>query len=96
MNHFGEFANEKALDGEKMRIDDAVGHEVTVLAYQTSKSHYGNSDNGMYVKIQIMLNGKKKIIFTGSGILMRQCQEYADKIPFLATIVKPDKYYSFS
>lgn len=95
MNRFGEFANEKALDGEKMRIDDAVGHEVTVLAYQTSRSRYG-SDNGMYVKIQIMMGGKKRIIFTGSGILMRQCQEYADKIPFIATIVKPDKYYSFS
>jgi hypothetical protein len=49
-----------------------------------------------YLSLQIEINGEKFVIFTGSRVLAEQVEKYKDKIPFLAKIVKIDRYYSLS
>lgn len=96
MERFSDFANEQALDGEKMRIDDIVGKEISVLAYEIHESRYKKNSSAKCLKLQFEVDGKRHVTFTGSQVLMRQCEHYKEHLPFIATIVKPDKYYSFS
>jgi hypothetical protein len=42
------------------------------------------------------MDGKRKIIFTGSGILIEQLEKYADRLPFEAEIKQIDRFYSFA
>lgn len=46
--------------------------------------------------LQIEFDGEKRIVFTGSSVLMRQAEKHREQMPFLATIAKNDKYYTFS
>lgn len=93
---FCDFADEKPLEGEKVKIDNILGKEITVLAYQIAESKFRRDSTSEYLKLQFELDGKKHIIFTGSGVLARQCEKYKEHLPFTAVIVKPDRYYTFS
>lgn len=66
--------------------------EIVVCAYRITDSKYGE---GSCLKLQFELDGEKHVLFTGSNVLIRQCEQYADRMPFLARIVKPGKYYTF-
>ena len=95
MKRFKDFAKEQALDGDKIRLDDILDHEILVIAHQITGSKY--SDNGkICLKLQFELQGERHILFTGSTVLARQAEEYKDEMPFLATIKKVDNYYTFS
>ena len=50
------------------------------------------------MQFQFKLDNQVCVAFTGSAVLMDQMQSARenDKIPFVGTIVKIDKYYSFS
>lgn len=95
MQKFSDFAKEKALDGGKARIDDILGKEIIVLAYHVGASRYKQGGNSSYLKLQFELDGKRRVLFTGSGVLIRQCEQYGEQMPFAASIVKSGKYYSF-
>jgi len=40
--------------------------------------------------------GEKRVFFTGSDILIEQMEKYGSEIPFLTTIKKIDRYYTFT
>lgn len=46
--------------------------------------------------IQFKLDGVDYIVFTGSRVLMNQCEKYKDEMPFGAKIEKVNKYYTFT
>ena len=92
MERFSDFSKEDVLDGEKVQIDKVLGKDIVVLGYRISESKYGN---GKCLELQFETDGKKHILFTGSAVLMRQCEQYHDKMPFIAQIAKPSKYYTF-
>jgi len=81
------------LDGDKLKMKDIEGKEIEVLAYRIANSKY---NNGQCVTIQFRLDGKVHVAFTGSSVLLEQCEKYKDMIPFLATIKKIHKYYTFT
>jgi len=93
MKKFGDFAKETILDGTKIRIDDVINKEITILNHsiKTSKLKDGN-----YLTLQIEKDDKKYVIFTGSLVLIDQIKKYKDEIPFLTTIRKINKYYSLT
>ncbi len=97
---FSEFAKEdKHLEGPKKRIDEVLNLEILITGYKLGKSRYydkNKNPNPNYLTLQIEMNGEKFVIFTGSQVLAGQIEKYADKIPFLAKIVKIDQYYSLS
>jgi hypothetical protein len=42
------------------------------------------------------MDGNRYVLFTGSSVLIEQMEKYKDEVPFLTTIKKVDRYYTFS
>lgn len=97
---FSEFAKEdRRLEGPKKRIDEVLNLEILILGYKIGKSRYkdkNKNEDTNYLSLQIEIGGEKFVVFTGSQVLIEQVKKYEDKMPFLAKIVKIDKYYSLS
>lgn len=95
MKRFSEFAEEdQQFEGDKVRLDDVLNKEVAVLNYKIGKSKYEGKGN--YVTIQIKEEDETKVVFTGSEVLATQCKKYQEHMPFLTTIKKIDRYYTFT
>ena len=96
MHRFSDFAeDDHQLEGDKKSIDDILGTEIAVKGYRLQDSKYNRGD-GKVLTIQFELNEQTFILFTGSAVLKKQIQKYKDKLPFMATIQRVNKYYSFT
>lgn len=97
---FSEFAEEEGpLDGDKVRLDAVLNHEILVIDYRTSESKYKNKNkSGKCLTVQFSQPGTddRKVFFTGSDVLIDQIERYAQELPFFAIIKKIDRYYTFT
>lgn len=96
INRFADFAEEETLDGEKMKITDLLNKEIIVTGYKITESLYKKTNSTRCLKLQFSLENNKGIVFTGSDVLIDQIIKYESHIPFISTITKVDKYYSFA
>ena len=87
VHRFSDFANDNILDGEKKRLSEILNQEIIV----TSKKNSGEC-----LKLQYEIDGKKYVTFTGSVVLIKQCKENKDQMPFVTVIKQVGKYYSFT
>lgn len=67
-----------------------------ILAYSIKDSRYSKNVSGKYLTLQIEIDGKKYVIFTGSDVLIDQMDKYDHELPFQATIRKINRYYSLT
>jgi RNA-directed DNA polymerase len=96
MNKFGEFAEKThTLKGKKIGIQEVLNKEIIITDFRIMKSKY-EKENYTQIQLKIPGNDEDKVVFTGATVLADQLEKYKDKIPFIATIVKPHKYYTFS
>ena len=94
---FSEFAKDHApLDGEKVKISDLLNKEILVRAFRVKKSKFSGNGGNNCLTIQFDMDGKRCVTFTGSAVLAEQAAAYADEMPFVATIKKIDKYFTFT
>ena len=94
---FSDFCQEVApMDGAKVKIEDALNREITILGYKVTHSKYNENGHGKCLTIQYELDGARYVMFTGSAVLIDQFAKYGDEIPFLTTIKKIDRYYTLS
>lgn len=94
---FSDFAEEEQpLEGGKLRLDDLVNREVLVTGHKIRSSKYKDKGSGKCLTLQVEVDGETHIAFTGSSVLIDQLERYRDQIPFLATIKKIDRYYTFT
>ncbi len=92
---FAIFAKDKLpMPGDKKFMNDLLNREITVTDFRITNSKKRNGTDCL--QIQFLLDGAACVVFTGSSVLIDQIQSARDNIPFCATIVKIDKYYSFS
>lgn len=97
MKQFSEFAEEvNALIGDKIKIEDVLGKEIEVKSYKISDSKFAKVGNDKVLTLQFKLDNENRILFTGSKVLLDQCEKYESEMPFCATIEKVDKFYSFT
>lgn len=97
MKRFGDFAQENVMDGDKKRLDDILNHEVKLLQVQFKGSKFDRKDSGNEcMTMQIEIDGRHCIVFTGSGVLIDQARKYQAELPFIVTVKKIDRYYTFS
>ena len=96
MKRFSDFAEDKVLDGDKVKIDDILNKEIKIIGYAIKNSKYSKKKSGKYLTLQIELEDKKYVIFTGSDVLIDQLKKYNSEIPFLTTIRKINRYYSLT
>lgn len=97
MKRFSDFAKDEIpFNGTKLKIEEILNEEITVLGFEIRTSKFASSNAPRYLKIHCEKDGARHIVFTGSTILCSQAEKYADEVPFVATIKKIDKYYSFT
>lgn len=94
MEKFSDFAQStNMMVGDKIKIKEVLGVEIAVLGYEVSQSKFENK--GDCLKLQLKLNDTEHVLFTGSKVLINQCRQYEDKMPFIAKIVQVNNFYTF-
>lgn len=97
MKRFKEFAKEENynLAGEKSRMLDILGKEFIFLAYRLMQSKAVENRDCLLLQFKENDNAPERVVFTNSTVLIRQCREYEKEFPFIATIVRRGRYYTF-
>lgn len=91
---FSDFAEEEVpLEGKKRKIDEILNIEILITGFRVGKSKYKDKE---YLTLQYENGSEKYITFTGSEVLIKQTQKYADKMPFFTTIKKMNNYYTLT
>ena len=94
---FSDFAQENGpLDGAKLKIDDVINREITVIGCKIKESKYSKTNSSNCLTIQLEMDEKRYVVFTGSSVLIEQMEKYQHEMPFLTTIKKIDRYYTLS
>jgi len=94
---FSEFARESMpLEGSKLKLDDVVNREITVLDYRIKDSHYKKENCEKCLTLQFKMDDKIYMMFTGSNVLRDQIDKYKSELPFITVIKKIDRYYTFT
>lgn len=92
---FSAFARDKLpMPGKKKRLDEILNREIIVTDFRITKSK--KRDGTDCLQLQFLIDGDTCVAFTGSAVLSDQIQSARENIPFRGTIVKIDRYYSFS
>lgn len=92
---YSVFARDKLpMPGDKKFMNDILNREIIVTDYRITNSKKRNGTDCL--QLQFLMDDVPCVIFTGSSVLIDQIQCARDQIPFATTIVKIDKYYSFS
>jgi len=94
---FSDFAEEPApLDGEKMKIDSILNQEVEIIGVRIGSTRYSKNKTGKYLTLQFRMGDTRHVVFTGSDVLIGQIEKYQAEIPFMATIIKINRYYTMT
>ena len=98
IHRFSDFAldDEQPLDGEKVKIDHLLNKEITILRFKVRKSKFDKSPKCATVQFNEEGNKTKRIFFTGSVVIIDLLEKYKDKVPFVTTIKKIDRYYTLT
>jgi hypothetical protein len=95
---FSDFAVEvRPLEGEKLPLDAVLNMELWLVGCRIKASKYeGKNKSGKYLTIQYHKEGALCVTHTGSDVLIDQMELYSNRIPFLTTIIKVGRYYTFT
>lgn len=98
MNKFKDFNIKPKLNsfiGDKINVDRILNTEIEVLQFkiEESKKKIGTK----FLTLQIVKNGTKHVVFTGSTVLINMIQQVPeDKFPFKTTIIKESGHLEFT
>lgn len=96
MKKFSDFAADKNLDGDKIKVDKILNQEIVVVDYRVTESRYKKNKSGKCLHLQIRFNDENRVVFSGSDVLIEQMEKYGNQCPFKSTIRKINNYYSFT
>ena len=99
MVKFSEFVedDEKPIEGEKVSITNILNKEIVITKYKVRNSKYKDRcDKCATVQFYEESNERKRIFFTGSAVIIEQLEKYGEKIPFMTTVTKIDKYFTLT
>lgn len=94
---FSAFAKEQLpMPGDKKFLNEVLNREILVTDFRIKESK--RRQGTKCLQLQFLLDDKVCVAFTGSSVLIDQVNTAYEKgvIPFQTTIVKVDKYFSFS
>lgn len=82
--------------GEKIKIAKIMNREIAVLDSRIDDSKYPKNKSGKVLMLQLEVDGEKRILFTGSDVLIAQIQHVnKEDYPFKVTIVKEGEHFEF-
>lgn len=94
---FADLTERPVLDGDKVSMQSILNKEVKVIGFRVKSTKFSDSKNDQCLTIQFENDaGERKVVFTGSAVLIDQIERYKEHLPFFATVVKTGKFFSFS
>lgn len=94
---FADLSEKPVLDGDKVPMQSILNKEIKVIAFRVRHTKFSDSKNDQCLTIQFENeSGERRVVFTGSTVLIDQIERYKDQLPFYATVVKTGKFFSFS
>jgi hypothetical protein len=98
INNFKDFDIKpklKAFVGEKIAVQKLFNTPITVFAFKIEPSK--KKDGTQLLTLQIEKGGEKRIVFTGSTVLIDMINRVPEnKFPFITTIKGDNDYYEFT
>jgi hypothetical protein len=86
---------EKGMVGEKIKISYVLNRPIEVHRFEIKPSKQDASGECLY--LQIVLNGEKRVLFTGSKYLIQTIRQVPKKnFPFTTTIISDNERYLFT
>ena len=99
MKKFSELGIKPPADqmtGDKIKISKILNREITVTNYKVEDSKYQKNKSGKCLCLQIEIDGEKRIVFTGSDVLIKMIiQVKKEDMPFGSAIVKEGEHFEF-
>lgn len=87
----------KQFEGEKIVISRILNKKIIICDYIIDNSKFQEKGNGKCLKMQIIVDNFKRIIFTGSAYLQEMIDQVPkDKFPFQTTIINDNDSYQFT
>ncbi len=101
MNNFNQFniqITSKGFEGDKIKMSKILNKEIVVFHFKIEDSKvFKERGTGKCLQMQIAVDGKKHVIFTGSTGLIEVIQKIPeDGFPFTTTIIDDNDRYKFS
>lgn len=98
MHNFKEFNIQPRINafvGEKIQVQKLFNLEITVVDFKIEPSKKKTGTD--LLTLQIEKGGEKRIVFTGSVVLMDQIKRVPkNSFPFVTTIKGDNDYYEFT
>lgn len=98
MHNFKDFNIKPTVNpfvGDKIPVTKILNTEIKVLEFKIEPSKQKQGSD--YLTLQIEKGGNKRVVFTGSRVLIDQIKNVPkEKFPFNTTIVKDNDYYEFT
>lgn len=86
-----------SLKGDKIETRDVLDTEVTVCDYSIVDSKFTDKGNGKCLRLQLKVEDKDRVLFTGSGVLMDMVEQIPkNKLPFTTKIIKRNRRFEFT
>lgn len=87
----------RAFVGEKISISKVLNKPITVYASKLNDSKFKQGKASTCLTVQIEVDGRKHVLFTGSAILAEQIQQVEEhNYPFETIIVQQGEHYEFT
>ena len=100
MKQFSELgiaAPQKGFVGEKIKIARILNKEIKVEAFKIEASKFLEKGSGERLVLQLVVDGEKRIMFSGSVFLMEMIKKVPDDFfPFLTTIKEINDHHEFT
>lgn len=94
---FGIKAQIKGFEGDKIKMERIINRQVIVDAFKIERSKFEEKGNGHCLHLQIIVDGEKRVLFSGSTFLMDMIKQVPEnKFPFTTTIVKDNDSLKFT
>lgn len=99
MNKFSELGvASRTLTGDKINIADIFDKEIIVTDFRVIESKFNKkNEDKMCLHLQIEYEGKQRVLFPGSEVLIDQITKVPkEKFPFTTVIKKEMNWYKFT
>lgn len=85
-----------AYIGEKIKITKILNRDIIIENFKVGMSKYPKNKSGKCLCLQITLDDDRRVIFTGSDILIDTMEQVnKDDLPIATRIVQEGEHYEF-
>lgn len=94
---FGIATQTKGFEGDKINMSKVLNREIEVHQYKIVPSKYPEKGNGQRLDMEILIDGRKRVVFSASSVLQEMIQQVPkSEFPFKTTIINENEHFEFT